>query len=253
MHLSSLGVVCDLETSGKCPVSNGVISITLLVINKQLQIIDKAKWRVCPPDLSPNTWSLKAQEKHGFTIAEVMQFMPNDQFCYELLCFLGKYKEHFPLNFICHASPNGMPNQDPITRKVLGGWEIIPWFDYFFLENCYRKAKFENGSEMVWTFNKVFNISGYAIEVATSEDNGHYEIIHKNNRTPLISTVQMGRKAGYKKNRLDLWAERIGFNLKHHDDESDTYCALEVYKYLLNQNSSLEFKKENTDEIWHLS
>ena len=46
------------------------------------------------------------------------------------------------------------------------------------------------------------------------------------------STIKLGRNAGYKKNSLDLWADRINFTLDHHNAESDTLCCYNVYKYL---------------------
>lgn len=46
------------------------------------------------------------------------------------------------------------------------------------------------------------------------------------------STIKMARKAGYKKNSLDEWAKRIGFNLEHHDSDSDAMACLETYRYL---------------------
>lgn len=212
--MSPFKIVCDLETSGSDPIKNGVISCTVLIINEDLQVIDEFIRRVCPPDLSPLTWSLEAESVHGQSIAEVSRYMSNDHFCYDLLCFLAKYKSanNSPLPFICHASPNGKRQLHHITKKATGAFDIWPWFDYHFLEWCFRKAKFQNGIEMVWTFWKV---------ISSNE---------------LISTVKMGRDAGYKKNRLNDWAERIGFNLNHHDDRSDAYCALEVYKYLVNKN-----------------
>ena len=203
---------CDLETSGSCPIRNGVISATLLVCDHDLNVVDEFCSNVCPPDLKPATWSLGAEGVHGKSIAEVSNYKPNDQFCYELLCFLAKYKHpgNFPQPFICHASPRGMLNFHPVTRKPLGGYQIYPWFDYFFLEWCFRKAKFQNGEDMSWTFWKIFT--------------------EKN----LISTVQMGRDSKYRKNDLRTWADRIGFKLNHHDDRSDVYCCLEIYKYLTN-------------------
>jgi DNA polymerase III epsilon subunit-like protein len=206
--------VCDLETSGSDPIRNGIISFTLLVCNRELNIIDKFSRKVCPPDLSPMNWSLEAEKVHGYSIGEVKNHMPNDQFCYELLLFLGKYKHpsNWPRPFICHASPNGMLRFHPVTRKPMGGYEIQPWFDYAFLSWAFRKAKFHDGIEMIWSLNKVIN---------------------QNN---LISTVQMGRNAGHKKNNLKAWAERLNFNLNHHDDESDALCALEIYKHLSKNN-----------------
>ena len=46
------------------------------------------------------------------------------------------------------------------------------------------------------------------------------------------STIVMGRNAGHKENNLKAWAERIGFNLEHHDPMSDALCCMEIHKYL---------------------
>lgn len=139
------------------------------------------------------------------TFEQVENFMPNDQFCNELLWFLKPYKSDTPLEFICHASPNGW--WDGFKKE----WKIHPWFDYFFLEWCFRKAYFSPGREMVWTM---------------------FKVIHPQH---LVSTVKMGRDAGYKKNRLNEWAERLNLKLDHHNAESDTLACLEVYKHLINQ------------------
>lgn len=193
---------CDLETSGSCPIKNGVISASILVTDSKLNVIDVFSSKVRPPNLNPDTWSLEAEGIHGQSIGDVKNYISNDQFCYNLLCFLSKYKrpDDFPQPFIFHASRRGW--------KMPYGWKIWPYFDYHFLEWCFRKAKFENGQEMVWSFYKLFSPN------------------------KLFSTVEMGRAAGYKKNNLKSWAERIGFELKHHDDLSDVYCCLEVFKYL---------------------
>ena len=192
-------IVCDLETSGSCPIRNGVISACILIVNEKDEVVGEFIRDVRPPDFNKKLWSLDAQKVHGITFEQAAKFMPNDHFCFELLNFLKPFFSGSSLSFICHASPRGF-------RK--GAFEMVNWFDHTFLEWCFRKAKFNNGSSMIWTMYKV--------------------IKHDN----LISTIKMGRDAGYKGNRLDQWAERIGFNLKHHEATSDTYCCLEVYKYL---------------------
>jgi len=204
-----LSFIVDLETSGNCPIKNGVISFCLIVCNKYLTPIDEFFSYVRPPDLSPLTWSIETEKYHKKSIAEVMTYKPNDQFCYELLCFLAKYKNpsNWPMPFICHASPNGMPKLNKFGRPD-GSFEIHPWFDYYFLEWCFRKARFQNSEEMVWAFWKVFNSSN------------------------LISTVQMGRETGHKTNKLSDWAARVEFKLNHHDPRSDAYCCLKVYDHL---------------------
>jgi len=205
--LSKFKIVCDLETSGNCPINNGVIAACILIINEDDEVIDKFVRYVCPPNLTRRNWSIDAQGAHGITFEQVQTFMSNEQFCYELLMFLAKYKDenNFPLPFICHASPGGWFEN--------GEWKIIKWFDYNFLMWAFKKAKFENGQEMVWSLFKVIN---------------------SNN---LISTVAMGRTAGYEKNKLKEWGPRLGINMKnHHDAEFDTWVCLEVYKYLKNQD-----------------
>jgi len=194
-------IVCDVETSGSCPIRNGVISACILVIDEHCNVVDEFIRNVCPPDLTKKWWSLEAQGIHGISYETVQTYMPNDQFCYELLIFLSKYRGESAFDFICHANPSGWFSKTE-------GWIIIKWFDYNFLEWCFRKAKFKDGTEMVWTMNKVIS-SSY-----------------------LISTVKMGKEAGHKKNNLKVWSERIGFDLKHHDPTSDTYCCLEIYKHL---------------------
>lgn len=194
----------DVETSGSCPIRNGIISMTCVVADSGLNIIETFQRKVRPPDLNEKTWSMEAQAVHGISYNEVLNFMPNEQFCYEFLCFMVKYKrkDNFPLQFICHANDRGMLKLHPYTKKALGGWEIYPWFDYFFMEWAFRK------SDAIYSFWKVFNT------------------------TNIVSTVKMGRDNKYKKNGLKLWAERLGFKLDHHNDLSDTLCCLEVYKYL---------------------
>ena len=96
-----------------------------------------------------------------------------------------------------------------MAGKPNGSYEIWPLFDFHFLEWAMRKSIFQNGQEMSWAFWKVFNSN------------------------EVVSTVKMARDAGFKGNRLSQWAERIGFNLNHHNSFSDTQCALEVFKYLV--------------------
>jgi len=199
-------VVIDVETSGGCPIRNGVISACVLIVDEHCNVIDEFVRNVCPPDLTAKWWDLEAQGIHGITFEQVQGFISNEQFCYELLCFLGKYKSDLPFDLICHANPSGWWDREK------NDWKIIKWFDYFFLEWCFRKAKFLNGDEMVWTMFKVLS------------------------PTQLISTVQMGKEAGHRSNNLKVWSERLGFNLQHHDPTSDAYCCLAIYRHLKGNN-----------------
>jgi len=54
-----------------------------------------------------------------------------------------------------------------------------------------------------------------------------------------FSTIRIARENGFKKNRLNEWADRLNIKLKHHDSESDAMACYEVYKYL-----NKEYKQE---------
>lgn len=63
-----------------------------------------------------------------------------------------------------------------------------------------------------------------------NNDNGFYYLFKEAKRE---STIKMARSKGYKANSLDIWSERIGFKLKHHNSESDAMACLEIYKHLI--------------------
>ena len=223
-----------METSGNCPINNGVIAACILVIDENDNVVDEFVRYVCPPDLTRRNWSEEARiEAHKIEFETVKTFMPNDQFCYELLCFLAKYKSFFPLQFICHSSPTGFYKRDKITGKTLGSYTMIPWFDYNFLEWCFRKATFKNGTSMVYSFFKILKYNEVCIEIEEGKKDKNDTVFELLNRdSSLISTIHMARFLKYKGNRANEWATRLGFDLKHHDAKSDTYLCLEVYKYL---------------------
>lgn len=81
-------------------------------------------------------------------------------------------------------------------------------FDWRFLEWCFRKE------DLHFSLWKMFD----------------HRFLH--------STLKMARAAGYSKNKLSDWAERLGFDLDHHNAKSDTECCVEIYKYL-NGNKGL--------------
>lgn len=210
--MEKLTFVCDLETSGACPIRNGVISTTILACDSELNIIDEFSMKSRPPDLSPKAWSTKAEEIHKIPIYEVANYPSNDLFCYSLLIWLSKYKKDFTHNFVCHASASGWYNKKEDEQ-------VWSWIDWNFLEHAFRKARFEDGSQMVWSLFKIFN--------------PFYS---------LISTIEMGRSAGFGKNSLSEWAKRVGFSLNHHDARSDALCCLEVYKYLSKKNEGINYE-----------
>ena len=75
-------------------------------------------------------------------------------------------------------------------------------FDYKFLHGMFMKQ------EMHWSLNKIISAQGN------------------------ISTIKLGRAAGYKTNKLDHWAERLGIRFNHHNAMEDTKVCLEIHKYL---------------------
>lgn len=231
----------DVETSGSDPDKNGVICCASLVTDNGLNIIDSFERLVKPPMLSKYTWSTEAEGIHKIPFEKVYyEGISNEQFCYEFLCFLAKYKPATGyLPFICHASKHGMRKLSPLVldektgkplkRKDLGGYDIWPKFDFFFLERCMRKANFQDNTEMVFAFWKLFHPD-----------------------ESFISTVMMGREAGYQKNRLPEWAERLKFVLDHHNAMSDTLCCLEVFKklrYAVKKETTVAINEENESEL----
>lgn len=81
-------------------------------------------------------------------------------------------------------------------------YHAFKYFDYRFSEWAFRK------NELHWSWFKMFD------ERFTQ------------------STLSMARNAGYTGNKLNQWAERIGFELEHHNALSDTKCLVPLYKYL---------------------
>lgn len=214
LNLRSNYFFVDLETSGNDPDRNGVISCAVVVTDFNFNVIDTFCRLVKPPMLSRLTWSTDAEAVHKIPFNKVWyEGTPNDQFCFELLSWLNPYRPiygHMP--FVCHASKSGKVKLNAM-KKPMGTYEIWPRFDWHFLERCFRKAEYQDRTQMVYTFWKVFNMD-----------------------ESFISTVQMGREAGYKKNSLSVWAERIRFPLNHHDAMSDVLCCLEVFKYITERN-----------------
>ena len=189
----------DVETTGSCPLSNGINQFGLTVVNSDLEIIDTYSANVRPPMLNHKTWSKGAEEIHKITFEETMSFMSNKDFCLELLWFMKKYKHknNLPLKFVCHASENKFFNAEE-KEMVMG------WIDYNFLEWAFKKEGFED------SFWKIF-----------SEQNR-------------VSTLTMCNKMGFKKNKLKHWIERLGLDLNNHNALDDSIATFHLYKYIVN-------------------
>lgn len=48
-----------------------------------------------------------------------------------------------------------------------------------------------------------------------------------------LSTINMARNIGIKENKLNIWANKLGKELKHHEAESDRNMCFEVFKHIL--------------------
>lgn len=95
-------------------------------------------------------------------------------------------------------------------------------FDFRHLESFFAFENLKN------SFDKVFNI--------------------KNKE----STINMARNAGYSDNKLDIWADRIGFELDHHEAESDRKACSKVYRFLKEQNGMAIDKQERHESTQKL-
>lgn len=90
-------------------------------------------------------------------------------------------------------------------------------FDYGFMEWLYR------WQDLQYSFWKVFN-SQFR-----------------------LSTINMARKQGIQENRLDAWANRLDFELDHHEAKSDRIACSKVFKYLIENNNEMDFSKQERD------
>ncbi len=83
-------------------------------------------------------------------------------------------------------------------------------FDYNFMEWLYRYQ------DLQYSFWKIFN------------------------QEYRLSTIKMGKEKGYPKNKLNVWAERLGLELNHHEAESDRKVCSAVFKHLIESKNGLE-------------
>lgn len=84
-------------------------------------------------------------------------------------------------------------------------------FDWGFMEWLYR------WQDLQYSFWKVFN----------------YEY--------RLSTISMARDQGHTENKLNVWADRIGFELDHHEAKSDRIACSKVFKHLIERTNEVDF------------
>lgn len=58
-----------------------------------------------------------------------------------------------------------------------------------------------------------------------------------------LSTIEIARAQGFTGNKLNEWADRIGFELDHHEAKSDRIACSKVFKYLIERNNEVDFSQ----------
>lgn len=207
--------IVDLEFTGLDPITNDVIEMAVIVVNEENEVVDKFHSNMAPEIINEKTWDIKAQEIHAITPSEARRFPNRRDVAISFLHFLVPYKDekNFPREFICHALP------DKFFDKKTKKWSW-PYIDYFFLEWVFRKENLH------FSFFKVFS------------------------QGKLTSTIKMAREfTGERRgHKLNIWAKRLGIELKHHEAMSDAMACLEIYKYLSSKKECLDLGNINPTE-----
>lgn len=97
----------DVETTGFDPFSNSVISMAVIVADIETgEIADKFVGYAQPE--SKRKWSSKAEEIHGFSYSEAMEFPTQRQTAIEYLKFMKQFKhpKNLPMDFYYHGNGN---------------------------------------------------------------------------------------------------------------------------------------------------
>ena len=178
-------IYCDIESTGFDPIRNDLVSIALIVANREMVKVGEF-YETAKPDFN-KFYSEEAEEIHGFGMAQLMSFQNPRVLCLNLLKFLKPYKDqfNFPQLFVSHS---------------------LRSFDYKFMQWLFMKQDLQNS---LW------------------------KVLRPDFQR---STILEGRAAGYSDNKLNVWADRLGIELDHHDAASDTNCCYEVDKFLLRGN-----------------
>jgi DNA polymerase III epsilon subunit-like protein len=176
----------DVETTGFDPIRNDIISLCLIVTDREFNRVGMF-YETCRPEFN-KFYSVEAEKIHGFNRSQLESFQPRRKLAINLLKFLAPFRTPGKFHpYIYHA---------------------LKYFDFRFTDWMYRKENLQ------WSFYKMFD------ERFTQ------------------STITMARNMGYSPNKLNDWADRIGFDLNHHDAQSDTECLVEVYKHLRGKDES---------------
>ena len=93
--------VCDVETTGRTPFRNEVITLDFIIADENLEKIDERGFKFRP--VEKHVWSEEASAVHGFSWHSCQLFPDKRESFNDMQVFL----KHFGsgLNFICHALP----------------------------------------------------------------------------------------------------------------------------------------------------
>lgn len=101
--------------------------------------------------------------------------------------------------------------------------------------NFLKPFKDENNFPRLFVSHSLRQFDYLFMEWLFRKQNLHFSMWKVLSQDKQRSTIKIAREQGYKTNKLNIWAERLGFDLKHHDAVSDTRCCLEVDKYLMRE------------------
>ena len=201
-------IYTDVETSGKDPFTNDIISGSMILTDKDFNELDVLTFKSRPEG---TTWDQEAADNsHKIKLTEAILYPHPLETIEKIDNFLSNWHEpgnpYIPMFF--HATTNDVWERNEEGKAI--GLRIIKNFDWAFYVAMY------------WKWNKTPMLFKFFSDQL------------------LVPTVRLGRIAGFKRNRLNQWSERIGFDLKHHEDLSDTRGCMAVHKYLSNLNKPVE-------------
>lgn len=126
---------CDVETTGFCPYRNDIVSMAMIVTDKNLKMVGKF-YETCQPDFN-KFYSEKSEQIHGFNKKMLESFQPRRTFLISLLKFLKPFKDpnNFTQDFIYHGRNR---------------------FDFRFLEESFRK-EWIHSIYRIFSPNQVFS------------------------------------------------------------------------------------------------
>ena len=86
-------IYCDIESTGFDPIRNDLISIAMIVTDREM--VKRAEfYETAKPDFN-KFYSEDAEKIHGFGIAQLMSFQNPSVLCLNLLKFLKPFKDQF--------------------------------------------------------------------------------------------------------------------------------------------------------------